>query len=388
MAARKTVTVVFSDIANYTPLGEALDPEVLRNVMEQYFAVVRRELERHGGTVEKFIGDAAMAVFGIPVVHDDDALRAVRAAVDMRTALGGLNQELEETHGVRLAIRTGVNTGEVVAGDPTDRQSFATGAAVATAQRLEAAARSGEILLGDSTYRLVSNAVLVEPMEPLELKGKAEPVPAWRLLAVVEGAPPFPRRLDVPMVGRESELAALEGELEAAVRERRCRLATIVGPAGIGKSRLGNELFSLTRARATTVIGRCLAYGEGSLTGHCAGSSSRRPAASSATGSRTSSPGQRTRTASRNVSRAPSAPRRRRQAARRRSGQSAGSSSIWLTTGRSSLGSMSSSGPSRPSSISSSTSSAGQRTRRSSSSVSPDRSCSRNARPGRRRAHA
>ena len=172
--------------------------------MEQYFSVVRRELERHGGTVEKFIGDAAMAVFGIPVVHDDDALRAVRAAVDMRTALGGLNQELEETHGVRLAIRTGVNTGEVVAGDPTDRQSFATGAAVATAQRLEAAARSGEILLGDSTYRLVSNAVLVEPMEPLELKGKAEPVRAWRLLGVVEGAAPFPRRLDMPMVGRES----------------------------------------------------------------------------------------------------------------------------------------------------------------------------------------
>ena len=107
MAARKTVTVVFSDIANFTPLGEALDPEVMRKVMEQYYAVVRRELERHGGTVEKFIGDAAMAVFGIPTVHDDDALRAVRAAVDMRTALGGLNQDLEETHGVRLAIRTG-----------------------------------------------------------------------------------------------------------------------------------------------------------------------------------------------------------------------------------------------------------------------------------------
>ena len=263
MAARKTVTVVFSDIANFTPLGEALDPEVMRKVMEQYYAVVRRELERHGGTVEKFIGDAAMAVFGIPTVHDDDALRAVRAAVDLRTALGGLNQELEETHGVRLAIRTGVNTGEVVAGDPTDRQSFATGAAVATAQRLEAAARSGEILLGDSTYRLVSNAVLVEPMDPLELKGKAEPVRAWRLLGVVEGAPPFPRRLDTPMVGREDELAALETELDAADRERRCRLATIVGPAGIGKSRLGNEVFSATRGRATTLVGRCLEYGEG-----------------------------------------------------------------------------------------------------------------------------
>ncbi|HEU4941838.1 MAG TPA: adenylate/guanylate cyclase domain-containing protein [Gaiellaceae bacterium] len=263
MAARKTVTVVFCDIANFTPLDEALDPEVMRGVMERYFEVVRGALERHGGTVEKFIGDAAMAVFGIPTAHDDDALRAVRAAIDMRTALGGLNKELERTHSVRLAIRTGVNTGEVVAGDPTDRQSFATGTAVATTQRLEAAARSGEILLGDSTYRLVSNAVLVEPLEPLTLKGKAKPVKAWRLLGVVEGAPAFPRRLDLPMVGRQDELAALRAELDAAARERRCRLATIVGPAGIGKSRLGNELFAGAGGRATTLVGRCLAYGEG-----------------------------------------------------------------------------------------------------------------------------
>src|SRR5918992_3110668 len=168
MAARKTVTVVFCDLANSTPLAEALDPEVLRDVMERYFAAVSRALRRHGGTVEKFIGDAVMAVFGIPAAHDDDALRAVRAAVDMRTELGVLNGELEETYGVRLALRTGVNTGEVVAGHPTARkETFATGAAVGMTQRLEAAARSGEILLGDSTYRLVSNAVLVEPVDPL-----------------------------------------------------------------------------------------------------------------------------------------------------------------------------------------------------------------------------
>ena len=246
--------------------------------MEQYYADVRRELERHGGTVEKFIGDAAMAVFGMPTVHDDDALRAVRAAVDMRTALGGLNHELEETHGVRLAIRTGVNTGEVVAGDPTDRQSFATGDAVATAQRLEAAARSGEILLGDSTYRLVSNAVLVEPMDRLELKGKAEPVRAWRLLGVVEGAPPFPRRLDSPLVGRERELAALETELDAADRERRCRLATIVGPAGIGKSRLGNESSRPPAAVRRRSWGAASPTARGSRSGRCAGSSCRRQA--------------------------------------------------------------------------------------------------------------
>jgi class 3 adenylate cyclase/tetratricopeptide (TPR) repeat protein len=264
MSARKTVTIVFCDIANSTPLGEALDPEVLRGVMEQYFEVVRLELERHGGTVEKFIGDAVVAVFGIPTAHDDDALRAVRAAVDMRTALGALNAELEATHGVRLALRTGVNTGEVVAGDPSARDStFATGAAVTMAQRLEAAAHAGEILVGEPTYKLVSNAALVEPLDPLTLKGFAEPVTAWRLLGVVEGAPPFSRRLDAPMVGRQDELAALRAELEQTVRERRCRLATIVGPAGIGKSRLGNELFATVRGEAMTLVGRCLAYGEG-----------------------------------------------------------------------------------------------------------------------------
>src|SRR5918997_6344304 len=143
MAARKTVTVVFCDLANSTPLGEALDPEVMRAVMERYFEVISRELERHGGTVEKFIGDAVMAVFGIPTAHDDDALRAVRAAVDMRTAMGALNAELEQTHGVRLAFRTGVNTGEVVAGDPAvRRETFATGAAVGVAQRLESPGRT------------------------------------------------------------------------------------------------------------------------------------------------------------------------------------------------------------------------------------------------------
>jgi class 3 adenylate cyclase/tetratricopeptide (TPR) repeat protein len=264
MAARKTVTVVFCDLANSTPLAEALDPEVLRGVMERYFEVISRELEQHGGTVEKFIGDAVMAVFGIPTAHDDDALRAVRAAVDMRTQLGVLNAELDETHSVRLALRTGVNTGEVVAGDPVARkETFATGAAVGMTQRLEAAARSGEILLGESTYRLVSNAVLVEPVDPLTLKGFSKPVAAWRLLGVVEGAPPFPRRLDAPMVGRDNELTALVAELDAAGRDRRCRLVTVVGPAGIGKSRLGNELFAATKGRATTLVGRCLAYGDG-----------------------------------------------------------------------------------------------------------------------------
>jgi class 3 adenylate cyclase/tetratricopeptide (TPR) repeat protein len=263
MAARKTVTVVFCDIVDSTPLGERIDPEVHRRIQERYFDAVRATLERHGGTVEKFIGDAVMAVFGIPVAHDDDALRAVRAASDLRPALSALNDELKRDHGVTVAIRTGVNTGEVVAGDPSQGQSFATGDAVATAQRLEASARAGEILIGAPTYGLVSNAVLVEPVEPLTLKGKAKPVAAWRLMGVIEGAPPFPRRLDTPLVGREEELNRLRAELAAAVSERRCRLATIVGPAGIGKSRLGNELLRVAREEVTALVGRCLPYGEG-----------------------------------------------------------------------------------------------------------------------------
>jgi class 3 adenylate cyclase/tetratricopeptide (TPR) repeat protein len=263
MAARKTVTVVFCDIVDSTPLGERIDPEVHRRIQERYFDAVRGVLERHGGTVEKFIGDAAMGAFGIPVAHDDDALRAVRAATDLRVALSELNEQLERDHGVTVSIRTGLNTGEVVAGDPSQGQAFATGDAVATAQRLEAAARAGEILMGDTTYRLVSNAVIVEPVEPLVLKGKAQPVPAWRLMAVLEGVPPFPRRLDTPLVGRQEELGRLRQELETTLNERRCRLATIIGPAGIGKSRLGNELLREAGEGATALVGSCLPYGEG-----------------------------------------------------------------------------------------------------------------------------
>ena len=181
----------------------------------------------------------------------------------MRVALAGLNEDLQEDYGVTIGIRTGVNTGEVVAGDHREGSAFATGDTAGTAQRLESAARSGEILVGDPTYRLVSNAVLVEPVEALTLKGKAEPVDAWRLLGVVEGAEPFVRRLDTPMVGRDQELEVLRAEFDQAVSERRLRLVTIVGPAGIGKSRLGNELVRNVGDDASALVGRCLAYGEG-----------------------------------------------------------------------------------------------------------------------------
>jgi class 3 adenylate cyclase/tetratricopeptide (TPR) repeat protein len=260
---RKTVTIVFTDVIDSTPLGERLDAETYRRVISRYFIEVSRVLEHHGGTVEKFIGDAVMAAFGIPIVHEDDALRAVRAASELREALAALNEQLRAEYGVELGMRTGINTGEVIAGDPSDGHAFATGDAVAVAQRLEAAASPGEILIGDTTHRLVRNAVLTEPLAPLDLKGKSEPVRAWRLLGVVAGAPAVARRLDAPMVGRESELAELRAAFEQAVRDQAARLVTVLGPAGIGKSRLANELLTEIREEATVLSGRCLPYGEG-----------------------------------------------------------------------------------------------------------------------------
>src|SRR6266516_164064 len=260
--SRRTVTVLFADVADSTPLGERLDPESLRRVMSRFFEQMSEVLERHGGTVEKFIGDAVMAVFGIPELHEDDALRAVRAATELRQALAELNQQLGRELEVRIGIRVGVNSGEVVAGDGTGGQMLVTGDAVNVAKRLEEAARTGEILVGEPTRRLVENAVVLEPREELSLKGKSDPHSAWNVLAVIEGASAYARRLDAPLIGREAELRTLQDAYEDAVAKRTCLLFTIVGPAGMGKSRLAAELCSTIRD-ATLLTGQCLPYGEG-----------------------------------------------------------------------------------------------------------------------------
>jgi class 3 adenylate cyclase/tetratricopeptide (TPR) repeat protein len=261
---RRSVTIVFSDLKGSTALGERLDSEALREVMTRYFEEMSGALERHGGTVEKFIGDAIMAVFGFPVAHEDDALRAVRAALEMKERLAVLNVELEKRWGVTLANRTGVNTGPVIAsGDPTTRQRLVTGDTVNVAARLEQAAPEYEVLIGESTYRLVREAVEVEEVEPLELKGKSERVPAYRVLAVerVGGAA---RRHDLPLVGREQELEALTGALDAAVDERSAKLVVVHADAGAGKSRLIEELTGLVGDRGGLAFsGRCLPYGRG-----------------------------------------------------------------------------------------------------------------------------
>lgn len=182
---RKTVTVVFADVVGSTALSESLDPESLRRVMSRYFEEMHRVLERHGGSVEKFIGDAVMAVFGIPSIHEDDALRAVRAADELRAALEALNDELEREWGSRLSCRIGLNTGEVVARDPSAGQILVTGDPVDVAAGLQQAAGPGDILIGEATYRLVPDAAVTEPVAPLQLGGKAEGVPARRLVRVL-----------------------------------------------------------------------------------------------------------------------------------------------------------------------------------------------------------
>ncbi len=259
---RKTVTFVFNDVVGSTSLGEQLDPEPLRRVMTTYFERMRAVLERHGGNVEKYIGDAIVAVFGIPEVHEDDALRAVRAASEMRSTLDELNRELEDRHGVRIEARTGVNTGEVLAQE-TQADTPLTADVTNTAARLEQAAGTGEILIGESTYRLVRDAVTVEPAGPLELKGKAAPQTAWRLLEITPEAPGVARRLDSPIVGRDRELSLLREAFDRATQGPSCRLVTVIGPPGVGKTRLSAELISWLEGRARVLQGRCLPYGDG-----------------------------------------------------------------------------------------------------------------------------
>jgi hypothetical protein len=210
--------------------------------------------------VEKFIGDAVMAVFGIPTLHEDDALRAVRAAAELRERLADLNEELVRDWGIRLETRTAVNTGDVVTGSA---ETLVTGDAVNVAARLEQVAAPGEVLLGETTYTLVRDAVSVEPIEPLELKGKRQPVRAYRLLEVRPGAVGHERRLGSPMVGRDRQLALLLRAFDNAASERACHLFTILGSAGVGKSRLVEEFLRSLPAETTVLRGRCLPYGEG-----------------------------------------------------------------------------------------------------------------------------
>ncbi len=281
---RKTVTVLFIDATSSTALGERLDPESLRAVMTRYFDVMREVIEFHGGSVEKFIGDAVMAVFGVPTVHEDDALRACRAAIEIHERLGELDAAIRSERGASVEWRIGINTGEVVAGDPTAGQRIVTGDAVNVAARLEAAAAPGEILLGAETHALVREDVTADPVEALALKGKAEPVPAWRLTAVSGAVGRRVRPLEAPLVGRRRPLRLLDEAYQEAVEERICHLFTIIGVAGVGKSRLVDEFVGIPgRSGAGRRPVAVLPTGTGSPTGRSPRRSATGPASARTT---------------------------------------------------------------------------------------------------------
>jgi class 3 adenylate cyclase/tetratricopeptide (TPR) repeat protein len=256
---RKVVTVLFADVVGSTAAGERHDPEVYRRVLHTYFERLQAITERHGGTVEKFIGDAMMAVFGLPRVHEDDALRAVRAAVEMRATAAQLAAE-QRQGGVALAWRFGLNTGEVMVGGDAGR-TLATGDAVNLAARLEQAAAPGEILIGATTHALVRDALDAEPVRDLVLKGKAAPVMAYRVHDVHHLADGRRRRYDLPFVGRDDERALLDWVLHRITRTPTPQLVTVLGDAGIGKSRL--VATALEDDTHLVLRGRCRAYDEG-----------------------------------------------------------------------------------------------------------------------------
>jgi DNA-binding SARP family transcriptional activator len=262
MQFRRLVTILFCDVVESMALAAALDAEALGRVLQSYFETVSAAITRHGGAVEKYAGDAVMAAFGIPVSHEDDALRAVRAALDIRAGLAVLNERLLADFGVGIVVRLGLEAGEVVA-TPTDaRQRLVTGEAVGIAAKLEQAAADDEIVVGEVAARLVDHAAHLEPLGELEIKGKQEPVYAYRLRELAPVGPAFESRLDASLVGRKRELAALRRALKRAVDSGSARAKVVVGPPGAGKSRLVAELSRRAKG-ATTLWGRCLSYGEG-----------------------------------------------------------------------------------------------------------------------------
>ncbi len=264
---RKLVTVLFADVTGSTTIGERLDPEELRAVLDAYFSAMREEIDAEGGTVEKFIGDAVMAAFGVPVAHEDDPGRALRAALRMLRRLDVVNEDLVANHGVTLAIRIGVNTGEVLATtEPRPGEPMVTGDVVNAAARLQSLAEPGSVVASERTQR-ATRGFRFRDLGPMELKGKAERVRVFRLdgettLGAERGVP----GLRAPMVGRDTELDVLRSVFHRVEVERRPHLVTVYGEAGVGKSRLTREFVEWAESLPTPPVvlrGRCLPYGDG-----------------------------------------------------------------------------------------------------------------------------
>jgi class 3 adenylate cyclase len=266
---RKVATALFADLVGSTALAEREDPEIVQSVIGLAFDRIAAEISRHEGLLEKFMGDAVLAVFGVPRAHEDDAERAVRAAIEMQAVLAQLNRRLTAEGKPTLALRIGIEAGEVLvdlerATGPRDR--MITGDAVNTAARLQAAAEPGHIVVGPGVHASTKEVIEYRELGPFALKGKGEPVPAWRALRIrarTRGERPR-LGLEARLIGREEELAVMEQTLRRVETEGRPALLTIVGPAGVGKSRLVSELERLVEDRPDVLYwrrGRCLAYG-------------------------------------------------------------------------------------------------------------------------------
>jgi class 3 adenylate cyclase len=259
---RKLVTVFFADVVDSTGLALRLGPDRFQRVMTEYFEAAKATVERHGGTVEKFIGDAVMAVFGIPELHEDDALRAVRAASEFEPVLEAINRELNGDGRLTFTIRCGIATGDVLSGGIVKGERLVSGDTVHVAARLQQAAPPGKILMSRETYRLVSGSVGAEPLDPLPLKGFAEPVRAFRFLELIPEDAREPVPADTPLVGRDHELGLLYEAYERVIDKQRCELFTILGSVGVGKTRLATEFIREIEQDARVLHGRCPSYGE------------------------------------------------------------------------------------------------------------------------------
>ncbi|HUG47850.1 MAG TPA: AAA family ATPase, partial [Candidatus Limnocylindria bacterium] len=263
---RRVVTALFADLARSTSLGEHLDPEIVRGIVGRFFELARTEVERRGGTVEKFSGDAVMAVFGVPLAHEDDPERAVRAALAIRDGVAAIAPDTQQRHGVALQARIGIESGEVVVGDPFAGATMATGDAMNMAARLEQQAEPGEVVLGQAAYEQVRELVTAQPLGELQLRGRDATLAGWRVseISAEVGRPRGVPGLQAPLTGRDEELNLL---LDAARRTRqagKAGLFTILGVPGVGKSRLVREATARLEAEGWSVVrGRCLPYGEG-----------------------------------------------------------------------------------------------------------------------------
>jgi class 3 adenylate cyclase len=255
---RRLITALFCDLVGSTELGERLDAELLRKVLDRYFHAMRAAIQHHGGTVEKFIGDAVVGAFGVPEAHEDDALRAVRAALEMREAAAELDGEIDDPD-IRILVRIAIDCGEAFADEAAATEGRIAADVFNTAARLEAAAEPGDVLVSAAAERMLRGRVDLARLGPIELKGKAEPVHAQRVLSVR----PAPARVETPLVGRDRHLTVLRLALEDAIEDHACVLVTVLAPPGVGKSRLAAAFADAVRERATVLVGQTPSYGDG-----------------------------------------------------------------------------------------------------------------------------